>query len=175
MQTIIIPGAGEANIDTMVDNPFERANQRREKEVHSLLDKLPPATIGLKSVIGTLGEAKEEVKNRKRRFMELKPLEGGEEDLEKELLVGDEDDALEKRKEQMAAREEERKRERKKGMRKFRLKHKNIKTMERELLREKIESMKKNKVKKNEEEEERDDSREKPAAFGLFLKKKKVT
>lgn len=45
--SIIIPGSGEPNFDTWVANPFETPKQRREKEVHSLLDKLPPETIML--------------------------------------------------------------------------------------------------------------------------------
>jgi len=42
---LIIPGAGEPNYDTMVANPFETKNQRREQEVAQLMDKLAPETI----------------------------------------------------------------------------------------------------------------------------------
>ncbi|CAI0410775.1 unnamed protein product [Linum tenue] len=53
--SILIPGSGEPNFDTWVANPFETSEQRREKEIHSLLDKLPPETIMLDpSKIGTL-------------------------------------------------------------------------------------------------------------------------
>ncbi|KAL5726704.1 hypothetical protein ACHQM5_009722 [Ranunculus cassubicifolius] len=45
--TILIPGSGEPNFDSWVANPFETVKQRREKEVHSLLDKLAPETIML--------------------------------------------------------------------------------------------------------------------------------
>ncbi|KAG5544661.1 hypothetical protein RHGRI_017186 [Rhododendron griersonianum] len=44
---ILIPGSGEPNFDSWVANPFETPKQRREKEVRSLLDKLPPETIML--------------------------------------------------------------------------------------------------------------------------------
>lgn len=45
--SILIPGSGEPNFDSWVANPYETAKQRREKEVHDLLDKLPPETIML--------------------------------------------------------------------------------------------------------------------------------
>lgn len=53
--SILIPGSGEPNFDSWVANPFETSKQRREKEVRSLLDKLPPETIMLDpSKIGTM-------------------------------------------------------------------------------------------------------------------------
>ncbi|CAB4269223.1 unnamed protein product [Prunus armeniaca] len=53
--SILIPGSGEPNFDSWVANPFETSKQRREKEVHSLLDKLPPETIMLNPTkIGTV-------------------------------------------------------------------------------------------------------------------------
>jgi len=50
VQSIIVPGAGEANYDAYEANPFERKSQRRETEVRRLLDKLPADTIGLEKI-----------------------------------------------------------------------------------------------------------------------------
>jgi AICAR transformylase/IMP cyclohydrolase PurH len=45
--SIIVPGAGEANFDSYEANPFISQKQRREEEVHSLLNKLSYDMIGL--------------------------------------------------------------------------------------------------------------------------------
>ncbi|GMQ02866.1 LOW QUALITY PROTEIN: hypothetical protein CsSME_00048907 [Camellia sinensis var. sinensis] len=59
--SILIPGSGEPNFDSWVANPFETSKQRREKEVRSLLDKLPAETILLDPTkIGTEREAEME-------------------------------------------------------------------------------------------------------------------
>ncbi|MQM06086.1 hypothetical protein Taro_038908 [Colocasia esculenta] len=55
ISTILVPGSGEPNFDTWVANPYETTRQRREKEVHALIDKLQPETIMLDpSNIGTV-------------------------------------------------------------------------------------------------------------------------
>lgn len=61
--SILVPGSGEPNFDSWVANPYETSKQRREKEVRSLLDKLPPETIMLNpSKIGTVREVKKKEK-----------------------------------------------------------------------------------------------------------------
>lgn len=47
VSSLIIPGSGEANFDSMEINPFESAKQRQEGEVKALINKLSPDTIAL--------------------------------------------------------------------------------------------------------------------------------
>ncbi|KAJ8905219.1 hypothetical protein NDN08_001728 [Rhodosorus marinus] len=44
---MIVPGAGVANFDSSLPNPFETSKQRRQREVRSLMEKLQPETISL--------------------------------------------------------------------------------------------------------------------------------
>nr|DAD28662.1 TPA_asm: hypothetical protein HUJ06_030130 [Nelumbo nucifera] len=63
VSSILVPGSGEPNFDSWVANPYETPKQRGEKEVHSLLDKLPPETIMLDpSKIGTVRPSRKKEK-----------------------------------------------------------------------------------------------------------------
>ncbi|PXF47123.1 U3 small nucleolar RNA-associated protein 7 [Gracilariopsis chorda] len=55
VRNMIVPGAGEPTFDTRAPNPYETRKQRRQNEVRTLIDKLPPATIMLDpSNVGTV-------------------------------------------------------------------------------------------------------------------------
>merc|ERR1719491_1758926 len=60
ISSIVIPGSGEATLDSMEynNNPYQDRKQRREGEVRALLDKLSPDMIALDpDVIGTVEES----------------------------------------------------------------------------------------------------------------------
>ena len=66
ISSVLVPGAGEANFDYYVANPYETKDQRKERTVHQLLDKLPPAMIMLNPRdIGRVNTAKQREKKDK--------------------------------------------------------------------------------------------------------------
>lgn len=71
--SIVIPGSGEPNLDSMEynNNPFQDQKQSREAEVRALLDKLSPDMITLDpDTIGTVEEADHHTRVERTRDLE---------------------------------------------------------------------------------------------------------
>lgn len=89
ISSIVIPGSGEANLDSMEYNtdPYQDTKQRREAEIRSLLEKLHPHTISIDpNFIGTIesqqdliykqNKQKEQFTNKKSKILTKKKQRG---------------------------------------------------------------------------------------------------
>ncbi|KAH8275910.1 hypothetical protein KR044_006352 [Drosophila immigrans] len=74
-QSLLMPGAGEPNYDALEDNPYETSKQRREHEVHALLEKIPAELITMDphEITGVDAPTLQEKVDAKRQLFQLKP------------------------------------------------------------------------------------------------------
>ncbi|KAF8823018.1 BING4CT (NUC141) domain-containing protein [Cardiosporidium cionae] len=76
LSTIVIPGSGLANFDSFAADPFETPKERREHEIHRLLEKLQPEMITLQpESIGTVDNAPTAIKQAEKLHEVLTGLE----------------------------------------------------------------------------------------------------
>lgn len=64
-----IPGSGEPNFDTYENNPFESKNQRKNNQIHKLLEKIPYTMINInsESLINTIDYRDKNVVNQEKK------------------------------------------------------------------------------------------------------------
>ncbi|KAH9823129.1 NUC141 domain-containing protein [Melampsora americana] len=157
--SLIIPGSGEANFDSLEADPFENKSRRREREVRGLMDKIPFDLITLNpEMVGSIADPilkeSEELKRLKgnhkptawRTLTRAEKLAAQGKSGEEERLDDDDDDEQEGVKDQAIKPSGEVKEKEKKKMRGknsslkrvLRKKHKNVITPEVEALRAKI-------------------------------------